>query len=154
MPRVWHQPSLGKENIWMFHHLEHGKCLGTTFLLIPFLLWQHCVGGSKPNMVTLLVEHSLISSRFCYLALDITAVTLSSLKEELTLLSRAPDSLGSDSLAVSSLCVFLQIFATKFLLSCWCKVSILLRLFESLLLHRTRTSVFESTLLVALLGLG
>ena len=29
MPRVWHQPSLGRENIWMFHHLEHGECLGT-----------------------------------------------------------------------------------------------------------------------------
>ena len=106
MPRVWHQPSLGKENIWMFHHLEHGKCLGTTFLLLPVLLWRHHIGGSKPNMVTLLSQHGLISSRFCYLALDITAVTLSSLKEELTLLSRAPNRLGSTSLAISSLCVF------------------------------------------------
>ena len=54
MPRVWHQPSLGRENIWMFHHLEHGECLGTMFLLLPVLLWRHRVGGSKPNMVTLL----------------------------------------------------------------------------------------------------
>ncbi len=50
-------------------------------------------------------QHGLISP-FCYLALDITAVTLSSLKEELTLLSRAPDSSGSDSSAISSLCIF------------------------------------------------
>ena len=68
MPRVWHQPSLGRENIWMFHHLEHGKCLGTKFLLLPVLLWRHRVGGSKPNMVTVLVEHGLISSRLWYLA--------------------------------------------------------------------------------------
>ena len=49
------------------------------------------------------------SVTFWYLALATTALTLPSfslLKEELTLLRRAPNSLGSDSLAVFSLCVF------------------------------------------------
>lgn len=44
------------------------------------LLWQHRVGGSKPNMVTVLVEHVLISSRFlipCFFS-SITVVTLPS----------------------------------------------------------------------------
>ena len=52
-----------------------------------------------------------------YFALATTAVTLPScllLKEELTLLSRAPDSSGSDSLLVSSLCVFLQFLIHDF----------------------------------------
>ena len=64
------------------------------------------LGVWSPTRLPCCSQHGLISSRFCYLALDITAVTLSSLKEELTLLSRAPDSSGSDSLAISSLCVF------------------------------------------------
>ena len=48
----------------MFHHLKHGRCLGTTFLLLPLLVWRHRVGGLKPNMATVLVEHGLIFSRF------------------------------------------------------------------------------------------
>jgi hypothetical protein len=83
------------------------------------------LGVQSPTRLPCCSQHGLISSRFCYLALDITAVTLSSLKEELTLLSRAPDSSGSDSSAISSLCVFngyqniSWYFFCFLFLSCW-----------------------------------
>ena len=83
------------------------------------------LGVRSPTRLPCCSQHGLISSRFCYLALDITAVTLSSLKEELTLLSRAPDSSGSDSSAISSLCVFngyqniSWYFFCFLFLSCW-----------------------------------
>ena len=128
MPRVWHQPSLGRENIWMFHHLEHGECLGTMFLLLPVLLWRHRVGGSKPNMVTLLFPawsdlQSLVIP--CFFSFYYSSDSSFFLKEELTLLSRAPDSSGSDSSAISSLCVFngyqniSWYFFCFLFLSCW-----------------------------------
>ena len=110
MPRVWHQPSLGRENIWMFHHLEHGKCLGTISSCFQCYCGDTVLGVRSPTWLPCCSQHGLISSRLWYLAffLSTTAVTLPSffLKEELTLLSRAPDSSGSDSSAISSLCVF------------------------------------------------
>jgi hypothetical protein len=59
-----------------------------------------------------------------------------------------------------TLCIF-AIFATKFLQSCLCKVSLILRFFKPLLLHWTRIFsifklefTFDSTLSLALFGLG
>ena len=54
-----------------------------------------------------------------YLAFATTTVTLSSvlhLKEELTLLRWAPNSLGSDSLAIISFCVLLNFLSHDFLI--------------------------------------
>ena len=55
-------------------------------------------------------QHGLIFSRFWYLAFCYYSSDPSFLlfKAEFTLLSRAPNSLGSDSSAVSSLCVFMD----------------------------------------------
>ena len=60
-----------------------------------------------------------------------------------------------------SLYVFLKFFATRILRSSICKVSLSLRFFKPLLLHRTRLfslikvgCIFESKILVALLGRG
>ena len=95
-----------------------GKTYGCSIIWNMGNAWEQCsscfqcyCGNTmlavwSPTRLPCCSQHGLISSRFCYLALDITAVTLSSLKEELTLLSRALDSLGSDSSAISSLCVF------------------------------------------------
>ena len=85
------------------------EMLGNNLLLLPVLLWRHRVGGSKPNMVTLLFPawsdlQSLVIP--CFFSFYHSSDSSFFLKEELTLLSRAPDSSGSDSSAISSLCVF------------------------------------------------
>ena len=75
MPRVWHQPSLGKVNTWMFLHLEHGRCSrNSSYYSSPLLLWRHLVGGSGPNMAwfsvafdTLLFATTAVTLPFCYL---------------------------------------------------------------------------------------
>ena len=105
MPRVWHQPSLGKENTWIFLHLEHGKCLrNISYSFFSFVtVATPCRGFGT--------QHGLIFSRFWYLAIFCYYSSDPSFllfKVEVTLLSRAPNSLGSDSSAVSSLCVFMD----------------------------------------------
>ena len=113
MPRVWHQPSLGKVNTWMFLHLEHGRCLrNNSYLFFSIVtVATPCRGFGT--------QHGLIFSRFWYLAFCYYSSDPSFLlfKAEFTLLSRAPNSLGSDSSAVSSLCVFMdtRIFLGTFL---------------------------------------
>ena len=113
MPRVWHQPSLGKVNTWMFLHLEHGRCLrNISYLFFSIVtVATPCWGFGT--------QHGLIFSRFWYLAFCYYSSDPSFLlfKAEFTLLSRAPNSLGSDSSAVSSLCVFMdtRIFLGNFL---------------------------------------
>ena len=99
--QAWVRTTNGCSIIWNMENAweQHSSCFqcycGDTVL-----------GVQSPTRLPCCSQHGLISSRFCYLALDITAVTLSSLKEELILFSRAPDSLGSDSSAISSLCIF------------------------------------------------
>ena len=74
MPRVWHQPSLGKENIWMFHHLEHERCLGTRFLLLQFVTGATQCWGFEvrhgypvvPNMVWSPVTFDTLLFSFYY----------------------------------------------------------------------------------------
>ncbi len=104
MPRVWHQPSLGKVNTWIFLHLEHGRCLRNisyVFFSI-FTVATPCWGFRT--------QHGLTFSHFWYLAFCYYSSDpfFLLLKEEFTLLIRAPNSLGSNSLAVSSLCVFVD----------------------------------------------
>jgi hypothetical protein len=91
----------------------------------------------------------------------VTLPSCSLLKEEPTLLRKVPDSSGADMSAVISLCVFLQVFVTGFILSSTCKVSLFSRFFKPLLLRRTRVFslikmgfTFESKISVALFGLG
>ena len=102
MPRVWHQPSLGKVNTWMFLHLEHGRCLrNISYLFFSIVtVATPCWGFGT--------QHGLIFSRFWYLAFCYYSSDPSFLlfKAEFTLLSRAPNSLGSKILAVSLLCAF------------------------------------------------
>ena len=104
MPRVWHQPSLGKVNTWMFLHLEHGGWLrNISYLFFSIVtVATHCWGFGT--------QHGLIFSRFWYIAFCYYSSDPSFLlfEAEFTLLSRAPNSLGSDSSAVSSLCVFMD----------------------------------------------
>ena len=78
MPRVWHQPSLGKENIWMFHHLEHRKCLGTISSCFQCYCGDTVLGVRSPTWLPCCSQHGLISSRLWYLAFFIstTVVTL------------------------------------------------------------------------------
>ena len=104
MPRVWHQPSLGKVNTWMFLHLEHGRCSrNSSYLFFSIVtVATPCWGFGT--------QHDLIFSCFWYLAFSYYSSDPSFLlfKVEFTLLSRAPNSLGSDRSAVSSLSLFMD----------------------------------------------
>ena len=61
MPRVWHQPSLGKVNTWMFLHLEHGRCSrNSSYLFFSIVtVATPCWGFGT--------QHGLIFSCFWYL---------------------------------------------------------------------------------------
>jgi hypothetical protein len=79
--------------------------------------FDDCITGVTPSRVLksllgLILGCSLIPC-LGYYSSDSSFCSL--LKEELTLLKKAPNSSGSDILEGISLCVFLQVFATRFL---------------------------------------
>ena len=103
MPRVWHQPILGKVNTWMFLQLEHGRCLRNMyFFLLHCFCDNNLLGVWDPTWSDFQL---LLIPCFGYYIRDPSFLQL---KEKFTLLSRAPNSLGSYSLSVSSLCVFMD----------------------------------------------